>query len=760
MRNQLKNTLILLALIGMAGCTVKPGAAPSPATTHASSTPISAAGAGTPEDPGSPLALVSLDSLLGFVEDLTAIQPYSGWRNSASSGEREALDYAAETLGGYAFLREMGMELERQEFNVFISTELRETRLELTVGCQIVEVPADGLRGDDDLTDLAIRFDSDGAFNDDQPDPVVVQGAALVARTKRDIQKLTAADVNDRIVFLDYTAIDRALLGTNTAVGIAWDLAAKNPAGIVMVTEYSSQKGASHGSFVGDGSAFTWVEAAANPPVLYVRLEDLGEAGIQSWKDLKKIESARLTWDADLFSPGRSGNLIARVPGEDSTRAMIVGAHIDSPNAPGAMDDGSGSAILLEIARVLNAARLRPPTDLYLVWFGSEELGLYGSQHFANTHQELLDRTTAMLQIDDLTRPLDGIQAEHHLVTWSYGRFGADEMAWPRYLAGAAAGQGLAVKVLNVYSVYSDNHPFSGYDVPNANLIYMNLEEMNKVGGVWPGGQIHNPYDTIALAREMGPVFREMAQIALTAVLSPPAAEMDLRFPDPPARRAVVAASHTESPHLTPSTLTELGMALAVNGWDVDLLPYGQPVTPADLAGAGLVIVPPVFDYPTAATGDEQYDTGWSAAEVDALEEYTRAGGLLVIANSRHRMKYGLGAIEPNEDALDMNALAERFGVTFTEGAVAQSSADARSEHPLMAGVVSLDLSPGNGVPFAMAEGEALALAASGTPVVGLAQAGQGEVVVLADAALLNNEWGSQRNTALWENLARYAAGR
>ena len=566
--------------------------------------------------------------------------------------------------------------------------------------------------------------------------------------------------MNDKIVFLDYAAIDRALLGTQDAVGIAWELAAKNPAGIVMVTEYTSQKGASHGSFIGDGSAFTWVESAANPPVLYTRLEDLSEAGIQSWKDLKKIESARLTWDADLFSPGTSGNLIAHIPGADSSRAMILGAHIDSPNAPGAMDDGSGSAILLEIARVLNEARIQPPTDLYLAWFGSEELGLYGSQHFVNTHQELLDRTTAMLQIDDLTRPLDGIQAEHHLVTWSYGRFGADGMLWPTYLADAAAGHGLDVVTLNEYTPYSDNNPFSGYDVPNADLIYMNPEEMDKVGGVWPGGQIHNPYDTIELAREMGPVFREMAQIVLTAVLEAPEASLDLRFPEPPARRAVVVASHTEAPHLTPSNLTELGMALAVNDCDVDLIPYGQPVTAADLTDADLVIVLPVFDFPTEATGEERYDTSWSTEEVDALEDYTRSGGLLVIANSRHRMKYGLGTIEPNEDALEMNALAERFGVTFLAGAVAQSSADARAEHPLMEGVFSLDLSPDNGVPFEMAEGEALALAASSAPVVGLVPAGEGEVVVLADAALLNNNWGSQRNTALWENLARYAAGR
>ena len=118
---------------------------------------------------------------------------------------------------------------------------------------------------------------------------------------------------------------------------------------------------------------------------------------------------------------------------------MILGAHIDSPNAPGAMDDGSGSAILLEMARVLDAARVQPPVDLYLVWFGSEELGLYGAAHFVATHQELLDRTLAMLQIDGLTRPLDGIDADLRLVTWSYGRLGDPRLVWPEALAQVAA---------------------------------------------------------------------------------------------------------------------------------------------------------------------------------------------------------------------------------------------------------------------------------------------------------------------------------
>ncbi len=121
--------------------------------------------------------------------------------------------------------------------------------------------------------------------------------------------------------------------------------------------------------------------------MLYARLEDMASAGIQDWEGLRRIEAARLVWDVDVVSPAQSGNLIAYIPGEDPGQALILSAHIDSPNSTGALDNGSGSAILLEILRYLNGTETIPPVDLVFVWFGSEEIGLYGSFNFSASHQ-------------------------------------------------------------------------------------------------------------------------------------------------------------------------------------------------------------------------------------------------------------------------------------------------------------------------------------------------------------------------------------
>jgi peptidase M28-like protein len=80
-------------------------------------------------------------------------------------------------------------------------------------------------------------------------------------------------------------------------------------------------------------------------------------------------------------------------------RIILIGGHIDSagPEIPGADDDGSGAATVLELARLFG----NRPTHSTLVFccFGGEEQGLEGSKHFASTFSEL-DSIDLMLQAD------------------------------------------------------------------------------------------------------------------------------------------------------------------------------------------------------------------------------------------------------------------------------------------------------------------------------------------------------------------------
>jgi hypothetical protein len=96
--------------------------------------------------------------------------------------------------------------------------------------------------------------------------------------------------------------------------------------------------------------------------------------------------------------PTEITNVYAVLKGTDpeaSKRIVLVTGHYDSRNsdtfdaagaAPGANDDGSGTAVSLECARVLS--KLKFPATIIFLTVAGEEQGLNGSQHFAKMAKE------------------------------------------------------------------------------------------------------------------------------------------------------------------------------------------------------------------------------------------------------------------------------------------------------------------------------------------------------------------------------------
>lgn len=96
-----------------------------------------------------------------------------------------------------------------------------------------------------------------------------------------------------------------------------------------------------------------------------------------------------------------SQNVIAVKPGLDPEAGVIyIGAHYDSVQwGPGANDNASGTAVLLEAARLLAGETFSP--TLTFIAFGSEEIGLGGSSWFTSDLPPL-DRYVArgMINLD------------------------------------------------------------------------------------------------------------------------------------------------------------------------------------------------------------------------------------------------------------------------------------------------------------------------------------------------------------------------
>jgi len=108
-------------------------------------------------------------------------------------------------------------------------------------------------------------------------------------------------------------------------------------------------------------------------------------------------------------------NLAAFIKGDGSSDEIIVlGAHLDhvglDPNAdlmtmtlrPGADDNASGSAALLEVAQAL--APHKPKHDILFLWFTGEELGLLGSRKYCESPLVPHEQTIAMFNMDMVGR--------------------------------------------------------------------------------------------------------------------------------------------------------------------------------------------------------------------------------------------------------------------------------------------------------------------------------------------------------------------
>jgi aminopeptidase S len=81
----------------------------------------------------------------------------------------------------------------------------------------------------------------------------------------------------------------------------------------------------------------------------------------------------------------RSSNVLAELPGQDPSRVIMAGSHLDSVCAgPGINDNGSGSAGVLAVAEAFAQANPNPPVTVRFGWWGDEEAGLNGSRYYAN----------------------------------------------------------------------------------------------------------------------------------------------------------------------------------------------------------------------------------------------------------------------------------------------------------------------------------------------------------------------------------------
>jgi Zn-dependent M28 family amino/carboxypeptidase len=115
----------------------------------------------------------------------------------------------------------------------------------------------------------------------------------------------------------------------------------------------------------------------------------------------KELASYGLKVESDFFSyrGTKFRNIVGRLSAARGASLIILGAHLDSvPGTPGADDNASGVAVLLEAARLLSRTRLR--SELLFCAFNLEELNMIGSTYFVKKLKAAGGKVDGMISLE------------------------------------------------------------------------------------------------------------------------------------------------------------------------------------------------------------------------------------------------------------------------------------------------------------------------------------------------------------------------
>jgi aminopeptidase YwaD len=118
---------------------------------------------------------------------------------------------------------------------------------------------------------------------------------------------------------------------------------------------------------------------------------------------------ANIIVNARYEKSAKTMNVIGKIEGTDpelKEEYLIIGAHLDHVGSqagllfPGANDNASGSAGVLDLAKAFQKSELRPQRSILFVLFASEEQGLFGSKHFVDNLKIDTAKIVAMFNLD------------------------------------------------------------------------------------------------------------------------------------------------------------------------------------------------------------------------------------------------------------------------------------------------------------------------------------------------------------------------
>lgn len=119
-------------------------------------------------------------------------------------------------------------------------------------------------------------------------------------------------------------------------------------------------------------------------------------------------KKARILTSTEHYPNNTTANIIGIVEGSDpklKEEVILVGAHLDGQGNPGvllpsALDNATGVANILEVAKTLASLPEKPKRSVAFIFIGAEECGLIGSKHYVQNPTIAKNKTQCFINLD------------------------------------------------------------------------------------------------------------------------------------------------------------------------------------------------------------------------------------------------------------------------------------------------------------------------------------------------------------------------
>lgn len=174
----------------------------------------------------------------------------------------------------------------------------------------------------------------------------------------------------------------------------------------------------------------------------------------------------KFTDESEVVPDSESANIVAELPGR-SDEWIVVGGHYDGHDiAQGAMDNLSGTAVTMELARVLKPYEGKFKRGIRFILFGCEEIGVTGSTSYVADHLDQMKKTAIMVNLE-----LGGLAYTDGMKHAAFTVYQPPEMK--RWIEGFLKEVAYQTSISTGMSAASDHWPFVMQGVP---AMYMHEE--------------------------------------------------------------------------------------------------------------------------------------------------------------------------------------------------------------------------------------------------------------------------------------------